>query len=373
MQQAMRLAYPWLTKEHCVYDQGPHFKGTETLLTQRELGEATGLEIKSTCKEESGMGTGQVDKQCGLTKLKMGTNTDYDVIDGVDAHTKCLQGELNGGVSGNMSLVMKAHTMVRPPKPLKALKGFTNYHNTTYNADGSATFWRSYNIGPGLTVPAEDLDALMDGKTIEPSPVRWYQPEVGVRPTEAAEGRPIQKRDQCKGLFTDEQQKRNAVTARAETARSLAAQKVAAKKAEIEVMRESLRRSARCPGCLKLFSTDSRMETHMRLYCGNELPDQHLFPCCACGVPGHRTPESASCTPAAKAAWGEQTEEEQQQQLDAAKDKWKLEYTPRYNIEIEVDPEQVPILGRAKKELKAPRCGAGGLDNVSADIKQEGW
>jgi hypothetical protein len=142
--QAIKKVFPHLTKEFRIYDQGPHFKGTETMLNQRELGKHTGIDVEAACKEESGMGTGQVDKQCGLTKAKALTNSKYDIADGVDAHTMCISCDANGGVSGNMNVVMDAESMERPPKHETPLVGYTTHHNVTYNTNGSAAFHKSY-------------------------------------------------------------------------------------------------------------------------------------------------------------------------------------------------------------------------------------
>jgi hypothetical protein len=99
------------------------------------------------------------------------------------------------GLSGNVNVVMESKSMAkRGPKP-STLEGISKYGTITYNNDRSIMVHKSYRVGSGKTIPAEELDALM-GTRIPHAPATFYQPN-------SDEGA-LQHRAQLKGTFQDE-------------------------------------------------------------------------------------------------------------------------------------------------------------------------
>jgi hypothetical protein len=361
-QQVVTELFPHLKGEYDVSDQGSHFFGTETLLNQRELPALTGVVIKVMNYDEAGEGTGTVDMKCSQCKKHMKSNAKFDLGDSIDAHSKCVSCDANGGVSGNANVVMDSASMAkRGPKP-QTLDGITRYHTIAYNADKSITVHKSYRVGRGKTIPAADLDKLMVDR-IPPAPASYFQPNND-------EGA-LQHRAQVKGTFEEEARGRKRAKAEVQVKKAEFKHKAAAKQQEMEVALQGLRRSVVCDGCNGTF-TPQRLETHKRVHCARRIPDGHLMPCPWCKCAGHKTPANKKCTEEGRRQWRAESEDERQLKAQNAVLEYKRTYEPRFVLNIDMQIDEIQEVRQQKQAMSHAVCGEGGVDKVEAVLVKNG-
>jgi hypothetical protein len=366
--KCIKEMFPWIENEYGVMDCGPHYTGTATALSTRQL-KATGIRPVRADFDEAGMGSGSIDMKCSQTKMVIWRNKQTGKHQAIDAFSVCVSasnGGSKGAVNGCCNQVMKVETMGRDKQvPLpKTIKDKAKYASMTFNADGSITFRKSYGIGKGWTISSADLNALwVDDKPPADAAAECFQP--------GEEGRgELLARPMAKGTMHEEASKRIEEATVLQSKREKRLLELAEEKESEHAALRAGKRTEACSDCGKEVSArGGAMARHKNESCGtNGTPERHRIPCCICGVTGHRSPNSKKCQHKDSARWVAMDEKQRGDLVAEKTAEWTRNWVPRFTIKRDVTQDDMPGHKETVESLALQELRSGGADTVKATL-----